>query len=689
MLLTTSFPLGIVRRSAVCLALVLGYSACALPLAAQAQDKLANRILPLIKAHQGKVSVAIKQLATGETFVYQADEPMPTASLIKLPVMVEAYRQAEAGKLDLAKMVTLREEDKVPGSGVLTVNFSPGTSLSARDCIRLMIAFSDNTATNLVLDQIGLPATNVLMEQLELPNTKIHAKVFRGKTSIAPQRSKQFGLGSTTAGEMLRLLEMLHAKKLVTPAACDEMLEHLRHCDDKNRIRRYLPSSMKVAHKTGSVNAVRTVAGIIEVPGAPIALCVLTSENKDQRWTDANAAEKLIADIAREAYQHFQAPAVAGKGDAPPEPTEQILRVGAQGELVQALQRTLNARSQPSPDLSTDGDFGAVTKEAVQAFQRAKNISASGDVGPETWQALGPLVWKDAPAPEPEAFNAQQLPRAPRESLDGPPLVTCKAWAIADGKTGELLWSDRADAELDFASTTKMMTAYIVAQLAKADAKVLDEEIVFSEAADKTPGSTSDLKAGERIRVRELLYGLMLPSGNDASIALAEHFGPRLAQGSGDSPQEAATPVEQFVAEMNRQAKALGMEQTHFANPHGLTAKGHHTTARDLLKLARAVLDDPLLAKYVATRQHGTRVVGQGGYVRNVAWKNTNQLLPIEGYLGVKTGTTDSAGACLVSGSERDGQRLIMVVLGSSSSAGRYVDSRNLYRWAWRERGKQ
>jgi D-alanyl-D-alanine carboxypeptidase (penicillin-binding protein 5/6) len=527
------------------------------------------------------------------------------------------------------------------------------------------------------------------MEQLELPNTKIHAQVFRGKTSIAPERSKQFGLGSTTAGEMVRLLELLNTQKLITPAACDAMLEHLRHCDDKNRIRRFLPANIKVAHKTGSVTAVRTAAGIIEVPGAPIAICVLTSENKDQRWTDENAAEKLIADIAREAYQHFQPRPVAKTDDAPPEPAVQILRVGAQGELVQALQRTLNARSQPSPELSADGDFGAATKEAVIAFQRSNNLTSTGEVSPETWQALGPLVWKGTPVPDPEQFNAQQLNVAPPESLDGPPLVTCKAWAIADGKTGEVLWGDHADTSLDIASTTKMMTAYIVAQLAAADAKVLDEEIVFSEAADKTGGSTSDLQAGERISVRELLYGLLLPSGNDASIALAEHFGPRLEQAAGDSTAEATTPVEQFVAEMNRQAAQLGMDKTHYANPHGLTAKGHRSTARDLLKLARAVLDDSLLAKYVSTRQHAARVVGEGGYVRNVAWKNTNQLLPIEGYLGVKTGTTDAAGACLVSASERDGERLLMVVLGSSSSTGRYVDARNLYRWAWRERAPE
>ena len=152
---------------------------------------------------------------------------MPTASLIKLPVMIEAYRQAAAGKIDLDAPVTLREEDKVPGSGILTTQFSAGAQFPLRDAIRLMIAYSDNTATNLVLDQIGLKSTNDYMEKLGFSNTKIHAKVFRRDTSIAPDRSRQFGLGSTTAKEMVSLLEFLHQGKLANAEHTKAMLEHL------------------------------------------------------------------------------------------------------------------------------------------------------------------------------------------------------------------------------------------------------------------------------------------------------------------------------------------------------------------------------------------------------------------------------------------------------------------------------
>lgn len=269
-------------------------------------ESLEARLTPLIEAHKGKVAVAVKNLETGESFSYHADEPMPTASLIKFPVMVETYRQAAEGKVDLDHHVTLRKEDKVPGSGILTDHFSPGASVSLRDAVRLMIAFSDNTATNLVLDQIGLKATADTMEAMGYPNTKIHAKVYRRDTSVFPERSKQFGLGSTTAAEMVRLCEALHKKELVSPEASEAMLGHLRACQDKEKFPRFLPSGTKIAFKTGSVDAARTAAGLIETPGGTVALCVMTAENEDQRWVANNAGNRLCAEIAREVFDHFK-----------------------------------------------------------------------------------------------------------------------------------------------------------------------------------------------------------------------------------------------------------------------------------------------------------------------------------------------------------------------------------------------
>jgi D-alanyl-D-alanine carboxypeptidase (penicillin-binding protein 5/6) len=209
---------------------------------------------------------------------------------------------------------------------------------------------------------------------------------------------------------------------------------------------------------------------------------------------------------------------------------------------------------------------------------------------------------------------------------------------------------------------------------------VLDEIVTFSRRADQTKGSTCGIRAGESLSVRELLYGLLLPSGNDASVALGEHFGKRLM---GEVPDQ--DPYRSFVEAMNVAAKELGLDKTRFVNTHGMSEPGHHSSAGDLLKLSWQALQDPAFAEYVATSQHGCTVDGPGGYRRNVIWRNTNRLLNIAGYDGVKTGTTSAAGACLVSRSQRGERSLMLVVLGSAASDSRYADTRNLSRWAWNQ----
>jgi beta-lactamase class A len=274
-----------------------------------AAGDLGARLTPYAKAHKGKVAIAVKLLGTGESFYLHADEPMPTASLIKLPVMVEVYQQAAEGKVKLDDTVTLRKDDKVQGSGILTDHFSDGATFSLRDAVRLMIAFSDNTATNLVLDKIGIGSTAKRMEDWGWPNTKINAKVFRGSTtSVFPERTKKFGLGSTTAREMVELLERLETGKLVSPVACKEMIAHLKKCEDKDKFSRFLPPGTVLAHKTGSVNEIRTDAGILYLKGGPVALCVLTSDNEDKSWRPDNTGNLLCAKVAKEVHDYFDKP---------------------------------------------------------------------------------------------------------------------------------------------------------------------------------------------------------------------------------------------------------------------------------------------------------------------------------------------------------------------------------------------
>ncbi len=648
----------------------------------QSQDdlRLGEVLKPVISAHEGTVTVAVKHLATGVSFLHNADEPMPTASLIKFPIMIAAYQQATDGTLDLSSVVELKETDKVPGSGILTSHFSSGLKFPLRDAIRLMIAYSDNTATNIVLDRISLRATSELMSAWGYPHTRLHSKVYLQASSIAPDRSEKFGLGSTTANEMIRLLSQLDKQELVSADASRQMYEHLLACQDKPRLGKSLPRGTKVAIKTGSVSAARNGAGIIESPSGHIAICVLTAKNKDQRWEDDNAAELLCAEIARLTYEYFNPADLPETNQLPRELTQ-----GASGELVEALQRTIR-KHLPASRLSVDGDFGPATRQAVIAFQRIQNLPPTGIVTAETWKALGPLIQTDEEKPvDPEIVNKESLPQTPADSITGPPFVTANAWAIGEAKTGRILWHDKGDERRDFASTTKTMTAWLILREANKEPQLLDEIISISSAADRTGGSTSGLKAGERIPVRDLIYGLLLPSGNDAAVALAEFAGPRFAaeRGSPDSQK----PVARFVAEMNRTADQLGMKQTHYSNPHGLPDKSHLSTAADQVLLTAKVMQDERFRDYVQSRQHAVRVQGPGGTTRTVVWKNGNELLKIAGYTGVKTGTTDAAGSCLISVGNHLEDELIVVVLGCSSNESRYVDTRNLFRWSWQQRG--
>lgn len=270
-------------------------------------------------------------------------------------------------------------------------------------------------------------------------------------------------------------------------------------------------------------------------------------------------------------------------------------------------------------------------------------------------------------------------PRQPPDRIDGPPVVSAKGWAVADGRTGAILAAVDPPEPLAIASTTKIMTAWLVLKLAAADAKVLDEVVTFSAKAAGTGGTSAKIKAGEKVTVRDLLYGLMLPSGNDAARAFAEHFADRYpADLKGD-----ADPAAPFVAAMNREAAALKMADTRYLDPHGLGL--NRSTPRDLAALAAATLRSELFRTIVSTRRHSCTVTAADGTTRTLVWDNTNRLLGIEGYDGVKTGTTGAAGACLVASGRRGDAHRIVVVLGATSNENRYIDARNLFRFAWQQ----
>ncbi|MGL5096854.1 MAG: serine hydrolase, partial [Planctomycetia bacterium] len=364
---------------------------CVASSSSAAADGLEDVLIPIVKATPGRIAVAADLLGGDDDYFHEADLPLPTASLIKAAVLVEAYRQAAEKKISLAEVVTLKAEDKVPGSGVLTPHFSPGATLPLFDAVHLMIAFSDNTATNLVVDRVGIKSVNETTARLGLPHTRLHSKVYRRDTSVDVERSKKFGLGSTTARETAGLFAMVYEGKLGDAAATKAMLAHLAACEDRG-LAKTLPRAVKIYQKTGAVGGVRTAGAVLVTPRGPVALGVLLDEHPDKSFADGHPAEQTIAEIGAAVYKYFSPP-------EPKEPSEEPLKAGATGALVVELQRALNDKLKPSPELSTDGDFGPATVAALQRFQRDNKLPVADFVDPAAWKALGPIKPSIEPAP--------------------------------------------------------------------------------------------------------------------------------------------------------------------------------------------------------------------------------------------------------------------------------------------------
>jgi len=267
-------------------------------------------------------------------------------------------------------------------------------------------------------------------------------------------------------------------------------------------------------------------------------------------------------------------------------------------------------------------------------------------------------------------LDSDRLARAVRASET--PSVTARAAVLVDTDTGRVLWGTNAGRRLSMASTTKMMTALVVLRYAQPN------ETATVYPRDLVGGSTANLRAGERITIEELLYGALIPSGNDAAWVLADYVGRTYLGGVGDGG------VPAFVEEMNVHARRLGLQDTNFVNPNGFDEPGHYSTALDLARLGRAVMSEPLLAEIVGSTRH--TVVGyspSGGGRKSVSHpvETTNELLgSYRGADGVKTGTTPSAGQVFVASVRRGDSAMIGVVIGSTD---RFSDTRAMFDWGF------
>jgi beta-lactamase class A len=291
-------------RSHLLPALLLTASICA------AQDKsvsLDARVRARIRIFHGAVSLYAKNLKTGQAYGLRENDPVRTASTIKLAIMIECFFEASEGKLDWKEPITLPETEKVSGSGVIQ-DFSAGDSFPIRDLMNMMIVVSDNTATNLILNRISGQAVNERLEGLGLTETRVMRKILGDRSDLKPNVSgvtsegakpenAKWGIGRSSPKEMVGLLEKIYRGELVNRAASDEMLAVLKHQRDHNAIGRYRKDTV-IANKSGALDHLRSDVGIVYTKNGPVAIAVTVENIPEITWTPDNPGELLIASLS-------------------------------------------------------------------------------------------------------------------------------------------------------------------------------------------------------------------------------------------------------------------------------------------------------------------------------------------------------------------------------------------------------
>jgi D-alanyl-D-alanine carboxypeptidase len=333
-----------------------------------------------------------------------------------------------------------------------------------------------------------------------------------------------------------------------------------------------------------------------------------------------------------------------------------------------------------------------------------------------------------------------------RDHVPLPPArLTCGSWVILDGSNKRIIAEFNSREVRGMASLTKMMTCAIILRLAEANPQLLQARVVVTLRAVEVGrlGTTAALRLGEVLTVSDLLYAMMLPSGNDAASLLAQAFGPHI-EIQRNSPKKKRSPMKDvsntegaaspsspgskllrkyhalsgstmslslslnlsllidpsavgsahygdcvqaendFVARMNQVAGNQGMKDTHFCNPHGLGHPLHNSSARSLAFLSHEVMKLPLMRNIVATKEYKCSTTLQDGRVFSRVWSSTNKLLGNYGYDGIKTGITPTAGGCLASRFWRGDRQFIIVTLGSNCENTRFTDTTSLMRWVWK-----
>jgi beta-lactamase class A len=286
----------------------------------RASSSLADQLHAIVAEHHGDVALFAENLKTRETVAILADTPVQTASVIKLAILYEALEQVRSGKTHFGDKINLTKADQVPGSGVLLF-FDTPISITLKDALTMMIVMSDNSASNLVMDHLGIANVDARLAKLGLKDTYLYKKIFTPAPAemVMPADQQKFGLGKTTAREMASLMTKIVRCELAEPgtaaqaadqALCDVALKMLHVQFYRNAIPRYLDgmpgaTGDSIANKTGSLNAVRNDVAAVSTKSGMVIISAFTFNNKDQSWGTEQEGELTIAKLARSIIQNW------------------------------------------------------------------------------------------------------------------------------------------------------------------------------------------------------------------------------------------------------------------------------------------------------------------------------------------------------------------------------------------------
>jgi beta-lactamase class A len=281
---------------------------CACASAGHDNANLDRLVRAKLQGFSGKVTLYAKNLQTGTTYALAAEEPVRTASTIKLAIMLECFFEAAEEKLKWTEPLKVTSDEKVSGTGVVQ-DLSDGDELPILDMVDLMIVLSDNTATNLILNRIGGNAVNARMAQLGFEQTRVMRKILGDGTNLKPHPSgitdegakpenKKWGIGRSSPREMVAILEKLYRGEFVNKTASDEMLAVLKRQRDHDAIGRDM-KDVTIASKSGALDHLRSDVGIVYSKHGPIAMAITVEDIPDIDYTPDNPGDLLIASLSQ------------------------------------------------------------------------------------------------------------------------------------------------------------------------------------------------------------------------------------------------------------------------------------------------------------------------------------------------------------------------------------------------------